>query len=226
MNIEEFNRKFIYRYLSISKKLRSNNSYPFLIEFEKSLKTTAVPIYFKQPQDWLSSCYGVELSPEELYEKLMTEYNVSLTTNSGFKPIQIFQKYKNRLLKEQRDILLIYNNIIKFSQNSQKGNPDSFDGPFVDKFNDFFEEEYKIIQPSRSIFCIGPHVDYTGLMSWKILDDTEIVPITQKRPFWIYKDKFGNKVLHTFHPSYWFKINVDLESIVYDFIIGKNIDSI
>lgn len=166
MNIEEFNRKFIDRYLSISKELRSNNSYPFLIAFEKFRETTTVPIYFKQPQDWLSSCYNVELSPEELYEKLKTEYNVSLTTNSGFKPIQIFQKYKARLLKEQLGILLIYNNIIKFSRNSQKGNPDSYDGSFVDKFNDLFEEEYKIIRPSRSIFCIGPNEDYTGLMSW------------------------------------------------------------
>lgn len=64
MNIEEFNRKFIDRYLSISKELRSNNSYPFLIAFEKFRETTTVPIYFKQPQDWLSSCYNVELSPD------------------------------------------------------------------------------------------------------------------------------------------------------------------
>lgn len=117
MNIEEFNHKFIDRYLSIPKELRSNNSYPFLIAFEKFTETPVVPIYFKQPQDWLSSCYGVEIPSEELYEKLMTEYNDSLARNSKFKPIQIFQKYKDRLSKEQRDILLIYNNIIKFSRN-------------------------------------------------------------------------------------------------------------
>lgn len=221
MNIEEFNRRFIDKYLTIPKELRSNSSYPFLISFEKSSELRIVPIYFKQPQHWLSLYYGIELTSEELYDKLMIEYNENLMSNNVFKPIELFQEYKNRILKEKHSINIVYNNIIKFSRNSS---PDTYDGDLTDQFNDLFEEEYQIIHPYRSVFCIGPEEDYIGLMSWKILNNIEIKPLMPNQPFRVYKDKFGSEVLHTYHPGYWFKIDQDLENIVYRFIIGGSLN--
>lgn len=226
MNIEDFNHKFIERYLSIPKELRSLNSYPFLISLSCSSHARhVVPIYFKQPQDWLSSYYDVDLTSDKLYELLMSEYNENLLFNRAYKPIKLFIEYKNRLQTERLDIDIVYNNLIKFSRNSNKGlDPDTYDGKFTDQFNDLLEEEYKIIEPHRSVFCIGPNKDYTGLMSWKILNDIDINPL-KERPFGVYKDKMGNEVLHTYHPNYWHSIkDTDLKEIVYKFIIGEKIE--
>lgn len=217
MNIYELNCKFIERYLNIPKALRSLSSYPFLIDFNSVGHRINVPIYFKQPQHWLSAYYNNDLSRDELYRLLIDEYNVNLLKNDKFYPIKLFKYYQYRLANEGHGINLIYNNIIKFSR---KSNPDTFDGILTDEFNDIIEYEYKSIKPARSVFCVGNEEDYSGLMSWKMLNDIDIENLTNEKPFRVYKDIFGHEVLHTFHPGYWFNVPTNLKEVVYNFIIG------
>lgn len=222
MAIKDLNQKFIERYLRIPLDLRVQSSYPFLIDFEVNRDTSNVPIYFKQPQDWLSSQYGNELDSQMLHKLLMNEYNNNLLVNTNYKPIKYFLLFRDKIYNENRSINLIYNNIVKFSRRS---NPDSYDGELMDLFNDLIEEEYKAIKPTRAVFCIGPEEDYWGMMSWKMLNDIDIKPLTKEKPYNIYLDLLGNEVLHTYHPGYWFEADENLEDLVYRFIIGgsKNI---
>lgn len=230
MNIEELNRKFIDKYMNIDSELKSESSFPFLIEFNQHSNLDTVPIYFKQPRDWLSSCYEKELNQDVIYNKLMLEYVQNFKWNEKYAPIRIFNTYKNRLVKEYKNITIVYNNLIKFSLRSgvdksgETRNPDCYDGKLVDQFTDFIGQEYDLLQPTRSVFCIGPDEDYTGFMSWKMLNDVEIINLTPEKPYNVYLDKFGNPVLHTFHPSYWFKIDIDLEEKIFQFIIGDKIN--
>lgn len=223
MTIKELNQKFIEAYLNTSLSLRAKSSYPFLIDFQSSPDVNNVPIYFKQPQDWLSSQYGNELDSQMLYKLLMNEYNNNLLLNTNFAPIKYFLYCQDRILREHQNINLIYNNIIKFSRIS---NPASYDGELFNKFNDLLDEEYKIINPTRAVFCVGQaKSDYSDMMSWKMLNDIDVRPLTIEKPYNIYFDFMGNEVLHTYHPGYWFEVNENLDNLVYRFIIGgaKNI---
>lgn len=218
MTIKELNQKFIETYLNTSLGLRAKSSYPFLIDFQSSPDVNNVPIYFKQPQDWLSSHYGKMLDSDILYNLLMTEYNHNLLLNTNYAPIKYFLYCRDRIHGEHQNINLIYNNIIKFSRIS---NPDYYDGDLSNIFNDLLGEEYKIIKPIRSVFCVGQsESDYSDMMSWKMLNNINISPLTIEKPYNIYVDFLGNEVLHTYHPGYWFDISIDLEDIVYRFIVG------
>ena len=216
MNIKNINQKFIERYLSVPLDLRLQSSYPFLIDFKANRDLSNVPIYFKHPQDWLSSQYENKLDSQMLNKLLMNEYNNNLLVNTNYMPIKYFLLFRDRLHNVSRSINLIYNNIVKFSSRS---NPDSYDGELMNLFNDLIEEEYKAIKPTRAVFCVGPEEDYCGMMSWKMLNDIDIKPLTKEKPYNIYLDLLGNEVLHTFHPGYWFEVDENLEDLVYRFII-------
>ena len=65
MDIKDLNQEFIERDLSVPLDLRKNSTYPFLIDFKTNQDIYNVPIYFKQPQHWLSSFYDYGLDPDK-----------------------------------------------------------------------------------------------------------------------------------------------------------------
>ena len=57
------------------------------------------------------------------------------------------------------------------------------------------------------------------------LNDVDIEKLTVERPFNVYKDFLGHELLHTYHPSYWNLINIDMEQVILDFILTYIIHS-
>lgn len=221
INPIEINKKIIEVFLNTDKRIREESSYPFIVIYDESqlAKSVNIPIYFKQPQDWLSSFYDQDLSELNLETLLRKEYcSIFSNPDRRFKPIDFFLKLKEELV-DFPEYNLIYNNLIKCSLRS---NPNEFSGVMNDRFNDLLKEEYSAITPQKSIFCIGQEKDYSDLMSYLFLKDIEIKKLTKERPYNIYIDFMGRPLLHTYHPGYWYKLDLDIFEIIKDFIITNN----
>ena len=218
--MKSFNKKFLDEYLKTSLKDRNANSYPFLLDPAVLNQTYQknVLFYCKQPQNWLSKAYDVDLELEQLLGLLHEEYSSSFYSNPDrrFKAIDEFCNIRERL-KGNPNINLIFNNIVKFSR---RDDPDSYDGRYYKQFETLVKQEYELINPGKTIFCVGPDEDYSGLMSYLFLNDIDIKDLTIDNPFNIYTDFKGNKVLHTFHPGFWFNIKgFDMMDVIIDFIL-------
>lgn len=220
--LHNINSLIINKYLETDASLRSKSSYPYLVSYNRSIQKNCggvnIPIYFKQPQHWLSSCYDKDLSKEEMEKYLIAEYEDSLfiNPNRSYSPIRFFLKLKEILSILRPGINLIYNNLVKCSRRDK---PDWYDPTLNDLFNQIMIDEFKLLNAPKSIFCVGPDGDYTGRMSYMFLNDVDIEKLTVERPFNVYKDFLGHELLHTYHPSYWNLINIDMEQVILDFIL-------
>lgn len=220
-NPNEINKKIIEVFLNTDRSIREESSYPFIVTYDELqlAKSVNIPIYFKQPRDWLSSYYDRDLSKLNLETLLQKEYcSIFSNPDRRFKPIDFFLKLKEKL-DGFPEYNLIYNNLIKCSLRRK---PDEFFGIMNDRFNDLLKEEYSAINPQKSIFCIGQEEDYSNLMSYLFLNDIEIKKLTKERPYNIYTDFMGRPLLHTYHPRYWNELDLNIFEIIKDFIIAHN----
>lgn len=216
----DINSSILSKYLNVDFSLRSKSSYPYLVSIP-NCGGINIPIYFKQPQHWLSSYYDMELSKEEMEKYLIAEYEDSLFINpdKSYSPIRFFLRLKEELSILSPNINLIYNNLVKFCR---RDDPDSYDPVINDIFNELIIEEFMRLNAPKSIFCIGPNEDYTGRMLYLFLNNIEVKKLTPDEPYNVYEDFLGHQLFHTYHPRYWHMVNsVDLYKVILGFILDK-----